>query len=106
MSGGGGVGLFGQGSDGVGVGAKTYSGGQTVAGGGGGSGGGTGGITSAVIFSYDVEYGGLGGYYGGAGGRGYDPNGSTDYDQPGGNGAVRIIWGAGRAFPSTNTGNY
>jgi hypothetical protein len=23
----------------------------------------------------------------------------------GGNGAVRIIWGAGRAFPSTQTGN-
>lgn len=23
----------------------------------------------------------------------------------GANGAVRIIWGAGRAFPSTNTGN-
>ena len=22
-----------------------------------------------------------------------------------GNGAVRIIWGTGRAFPSTNTGN-
>jgi hypothetical protein len=22
-----------------------------------------------------------------------------------GNGAVRIIWGSGRAFPSTNTGN-
>jgi hypothetical protein len=23
----------------------------------------------------------------------------------GGGGAVRIIWGAGRAFPATNTGN-
>jgi hypothetical protein len=23
----------------------------------------------------------------------------------GGSGAVRIIWGAGRSFPSTNTGN-
>jgi hypothetical protein len=23
----------------------------------------------------------------------------------GGGGAVRIIWGAGRSFPSTNTGN-
>jgi hypothetical protein len=24
---------------------------------------------------------------------------------PGGSGAVRIIWGLGRAFPSTNTNN-
>jgi hypothetical protein len=31
--------------------------------------------------------------------------GSTTGTQDGGSGAVRIIWGAGRAFPSTNTGD-
>jgi hypothetical protein len=29
---------------------------------------------------------------------------SVGFCGPGGNGAVRIIWGPGRAFPSTNAG--
>jgi hypothetical protein len=29
----------------------------------------------------------------------------SNYNGNGGAGAVRIIWGSGRAFPSTNTGN-
>jgi hypothetical protein len=37
--------------------------------------------------------------YGGAAGTTNQGNGQ------GGRGAVRIIWGAGRAFPSTNTGD-
>jgi hypothetical protein len=42
----------------------------------------------------------------GAGGyRDTTVTGSVGFCGPGGVGAVRIIWGAGRAFPSTNTGN-
>lgn len=76
--GGGGVGIYGQGTNGTG--GLLYG---TQAG-GGGSGGQSGqGIN--------------GGLYGG--GAGYPEAGS------GGNGAVRIIWGLGRAFPSSNTAN-
>jgi hypothetical protein len=39
-------------------------------------------------------------YGGGAGGSGNSLEITT-----GSAGAVRIIWGAGRSFPSTNTGN-
>jgi hypothetical protein len=83
--GGGGTGILGQGTNG----SVNYSGG-----GGGGSGGGTG---SAVTNNRS------GGLYGGGGG------GVCSFSfNSGGNGAtgaVRIIWGAGRSFPSTNTGN-
>ena len=52
----------------------------------------------------------MGGTYGGGGGAyGFYYNFNTDeyYEGrgEGASGAVRIIWGAGRAFPSTNTGN-
>jgi hypothetical protein len=40
----------------------------------------------------------------GAGGTGEASSG-VNFCGPGGGGAVRIIWGTGRAFPSTNTGN-
>ena len=95
-AGGGGTGLLGQGSNGAA--------GNFGTGGGGGSGGNSGsasGITS----------GGAGGLYGGGGGRGgWSENLCTgnQFPQQGGAGAVgavRIIWGAGRSFPSTNTGN-
>jgi hypothetical protein len=88
--GGGGVGILGQGASGSG---------STLAGnfgnpsfyygyrGQGGSGG-----TSASANTNIVS---LGGTYGG---------GSAD-SNAGTSGAVRIIWGAGRAFPSTNTGD-
>lgn len=93
--GGGGVGILGQGSNGSGG----IVSGSTAAGGGGGSSGGTGGTAGSASFP------GNGGLYGGGGGSSY--NGVTDETiyQFGVAGAVRIIWGAGRAFPSTNTGN-
>lgn len=88
-SGGGGVGILGQGSDGAAAANETV-------GGGGGSSGNTGtGTTTAN--------GGNGGAYG-AGGGGID-NVSGSIGGTGGGGAVRIIWGNNRAFPSTNTGN-
>ena len=77
---GGGTGIYGAGANGAG---------GTVASpqGKGGSGGGDGNANSR------------GGAYGGGG----SVFGSVI--RPGGHGAVRIIWGGGRAFPSTNTGN-
>ena len=41
----------------------------------------------------------------GGGGGGHDPNTFSSYGRAGVKGAVRIIWGEGRAFPSTNTGD-
>lgn len=78
--GGGGVGLFGQGSSGAAGVAGTNA--FDAGGGGGGSSG-----ASAI----NTPSGGL--YGGGGGGSGGASNT---------NGAVRIIWGAGRSFPSTN----
>ena len=75
--GGGGVGIFGAGSNGAG--------GTSGVRGGGGSGG-LGGTSTPI-----------GGLYGG-GGAGADATTSG----AGANGAVRIIWGANRSFPSTN----
>lgn len=93
-AGGGGVGLLGQGSDGAGA---TSS---SVGGGGGSSG--TGGSNCEA-----ADQGGAGGAYGGGGGKGgWLCN--RDYStcgRSGAGGAVRIIWGTGRSFPSTNTGN-
>jgi hypothetical protein len=87
--GGGGVGLLGEGASGAGGSVLTSSGG----GGGGGSGGSSGARTS-----------GFGGFYGGGGG-GVDYSGTNKGRAIGGDGAVRIIWGPNRAFPSTNTGD-
>ena len=82
---GGGVGLLGQGANGIGGTSSTY-------GGGAGSGGAAGTQT-------------VGGNYGG-GGAPARANGSTSIaGGVGGRNAVRIIWGNGRAFPSTKTGN-
>lgn len=83
---GGGVGILGQGTSGA-------AGASSAAGQGSPGGGGSGATT--------LSYGDLtGGTYGGGA--------STVVNSPvlqhGGGGAVRIIWGAGRAFPSTNTG--
>lgn len=82
-AGGGGVGIFGQGaSGGTSPTASTDNGGR------GGSGGGNGGRSGL---------GSMGGSFGGGAGV-YAPS-------DGGGGAVRIIWGTGRAFPATNTQN-
>ena len=103
-AGGGGVGLYGLGSDGAGG-----SGGSGTAvpavGGGAGSGGVAGGDSTGAG-------GGIGGAYGGGGGMGYhdrDVYGNGGIHQgpggPGAGGAVRIMWGAGRSYPSTLTTN-
>lgn len=83
--GGGGVGVYGEGASGTLLGQ-------------GGSGGANGG--TAVSF-----YGDPGGLYGGGGGGGDDrtTSGTRSHGGAGGAGAVRIIWGPGRSFPSTNT---
>ena len=86
-AGGGGVGILGQGpSGGASPAATTDNGGR------GGSGGTNGGPSGTNI--------GTGGTHGGGGGTL-----GTAGAQSGGTGAVRIIWGTGRAFPSTGTGN-
>lgn len=82
-AGGGGVGIFGEGASG-GASAGNPSSGN---GGLGGSGGGQGGPSASGAF---------GGTYGGGSGCQTPANG--------GGGAVRIIWGDGRSFPSTNAG--
>ena len=76
--GGGGVGIFGQGLSGLG---------------GFGTQGGFGGSSGA-------NGSGDGGLYGGGG-----PGSDSSPSGPGAGGAVRIIWGIGRAFPSTRTAN-
>lgn len=48
------------------------------------------------------NYAGHGGRYGG--GAGHIGSAIVNYSIKGGSGAVRIIWGVGRAFPSTNCG--
>jgi len=87
--GGGGVGILGQGANGT-----------------GGAGGGT--------FPPNGGTGGSGGTNGGAGGPGEEFRGGSYGGGSGGytgafvggqDGAVRIIWGPNRAFPSTNTGD-
>ena len=95
--GGGGVGLLGEGASGSGGVISSYQ--QAQWGGGyitvyaaSGGGGGSGGAAGAF----------MGGYYGG-GGAGSDSTSTSN--NPGASGAVRIIWGPGRAFPSTNTGD-
>lgn len=82
-AGGGGVGVLGEGASGTG--------GAAGVGGGGGSGGANGGNSAN----------GDGGLYGGGGAGADDEDGAGSDD--GANGAVRIIWGTGRSFPSTLT---
>ena len=107
-AGGGGVGILGEGASGSNSPINNTYGG-TMLGGGGGSGGnnGTNGTTplNDGTYYYDAVTGGPGGDYGGgAGGVGTGPqNTPTNLGGAGGKGAVRIIWGNGRAFPSTLT---
>jgi hypothetical protein len=81
---GGGTGLLGIGSSGTG-GSSGTAGFQ--------GGGGSGGVGNLGINAQGGAYGG--------GGAGSDEN----YLLSGGSGAVRIIWGPNRSFPSTNTGD-
>lgn len=89
-SGGGGVGLFGEGASGTG---GTGSSSDAISGGTGGSGGTDGGIWSTVTIQA------RGGLYGGGGGS---SDTSGDENGAGGDGGLRIVWGSGRSFPSTN----
>jgi hypothetical protein len=96
---GGGVGILGQGASGGATTTPIYiQDNNTVYGGKGGSGGTDGeDITGGAFYSGGGNPGVFGG---GSGGMSI-----TSEILPGGSGAVRIIWGAGRAFPSTLTGN-
>ena len=95
--GGGGVGLLGAGASGVAL----QSSGNNGKGGPAGSGGTNGGdATFTDSGTGNICRGGIGGTYGAGGGGGsYD---TQNRGGNGGNGAVRIIWGAGRTYPSTN----
>jgi hypothetical protein len=109
--GGGGVGILGLGTNGA-AGADRNTGGTSGGGGGGGGSGGGNGISGGTG---STGNGGNGGEFGGAGGSGsyyieqaWDPNEQTyvvvstgvGNNGFGGVGAVRIIWGAGRSYPS------
>lgn len=105
---GGGVGILGLGTTGY----RFYhpsNGYYTGTGNGGGGEGGSGGSRGYYgenpwtnINEAGYTSGGIkGGDYGGGGGG----SGTSYGGGPGGKGAVRIIWGEGRAFPSTNTGD-
>ena len=102
---GGGVGIFGQGANGNGgVGVSSYA--SAGGGGGGGSGGGGGQGGTANFTGGNV--GGMPGLYGGGGGGSTGSGNSGGYtrgdgNNVGGGGAVRIIWGPGRAYPATLT---
>lgn len=84
--GGGGVGIWGQGTNGAagGTSLSTFHGkpGSTD-------------LASADATNFPTKFGGGGSYFGSN-----TENGTLGV---GGGGAVRIIWGAGRAFPATNT---
>jgi hypothetical protein len=92
---GGGVGIYGQGTNGA-RGEGTSANGKNGYGGSGGQDGGRGGGLAQGSSSYVNS----GGDYGGGGGAA-DSNSNGEHGS-GGQGAVRIIWGAGRAFPETN----
>ena len=79
---GGGVGVYGEGASGVGQTGWPHSG-------GGGSGGGTGNSATA-------------GSYGGGGAAARKTASSVKRSGRGAGGAVRILWGSGRAFPTTS----
>jgi hypothetical protein len=89
--GGGGVGLLGQGTSGLAGGKNSPS----------YSNGGSGGANGTATGSVTIGDGFNGGAYGGGGG-GVD---SGSVGGLGGVGAVRIIWGPGRSFPTTQTGD-
>lgn len=100
--GGGGVGILGKGSDGVaGVNGNGLATGGNGATGGSGGGNGTNGLGGFLT----ACGGGSGGQYGAGASSGVNAGSSGAVAGTAGGGAVRIIWGTGRSFPSTNTGN-
>ena len=93
--GGGGVGILGEGASGA-TPPSTNPNGY-------GRGGSNGGDAGNVTLGSGVRSNG--GLYGGGGGGGAPDAYTGTCSGNGGGGAVRIIWGSGRAFPSTNTGD-
>ena len=94
--GGGGTGILGEGFSGAASNAGPGAGGS--GGDAGYAGAGRTGSTNTAANPVDGTVARTGGNYGGGGGGGTD-----DKSGNGGGGAVRIIWGSGRSFPSTNT---
>lgn len=94
-TGGGGVGLYGEGSNGAAGTSRPANQSGSVQGGGGS--GGNGSMTQLLYIGSVPNKNGAD--FGGGGGGGW----GGVYGN-GGNGAVRIIWGSNRAFPSTNVG--
>jgi hypothetical protein len=97
-AGGGGVGIYGQGNNGAAGQQDRDPDGTSRAGGHTAGGGGSGGQTGFIGSAYSN-----GGLYGGGGGGGQSLGGGTR--GKGAGGAVRIIWGTNRSYPSTNTGD-
>jgi hypothetical protein len=104
--GGGGIGIYGitATAPGSGAGGSSASNGVNSTGGGGGSGGQPGTAGENITMGGTSALAGKGGKYGGGGGAGGSTESGSD-GGGGGHGVVRIIWGAGRAYPSTNTGD-
>jgi hypothetical protein len=92
--GGGGVGIYGEGANG----AKAVTSGVGQ--------GGSGGANAPLGDRSISDSFGKGGDYGGGGGMWGQIYGSSAFSGKGGDGAVRIIWGPDRAFPSTGTSDY
>jgi PKD repeat protein len=90
------------------VGQAGSGGGPVISGGNNPTGGDDNGYGAVGVYnSNTLQRGGDGGLYGGGGGSVgpqmiFDPDDRIGY---GGRGAVRIIWGSSRNFPSTNTGD-
>jgi hypothetical protein len=98
---GGGVGLLGEGANGAG-GAGTTADGRGGFGGSGGTDAAQASTSTTAVNVYSTTVRSTPGVYGGgAAGSDVSVNETTN----GAVGAVRIIWGAGRAFPNTNTGD-
>jgi hypothetical protein len=72
---------------------------DTVCTGGGGGSNGSNGLSPS-----SNNYPGTGGAYGGGGASNWVVS-NVNYIGKGSDGAIRIIWGTGRSFPSTNTGD-
>jgi len=100
---GGGVGLLGQGSNGA-AGASTTSDGRGGFGGSGGTNAFSASTSTTAVNVYGIAPNQSAPGLRGGGGSGSDNPGTAEQAN-GGNGGVRIIWGPGRSFPSTNTGN-
>jgi len=99
---GGGVGVLGEGANGT-RGASTTADGRGGFGGSGGTDAAQASTSTTAVNVYSTGTRSNPGLYGG--GCGGSENGTGELANAGGNGAVRIIWGPGRSFPSTNTGD-